>query len=149
MPNLPAVLIGASALLVFVLGVMHLVLTYSSLAFHPRDAALADRMKAEPMRITRATTMWRAWVGFHASHSLGAMMFGAVYGYLALETSGFLFRSGFLLLLGIVILAAYLTLAKLYWFKTPFRGIALALALYLAGCTAWWTGGPARALLPT
>ncbi len=128
-----AILIAASAFVILALGTMHLVFTYYGSAFHPRDAALMAAMKADSPRITRGTTMWRAATGFHASHSLGAMMFGILYAYLALEGSGFLFRSMFLMVFGIVILLAYLVLAKVYWFKTPLRGIALANVLYAAG----------------
>ena len=41
--------------------------------------------------ITRETTMWKAWVGSNASDSYGAILFGAVYGYLSLTHSAFLF----------------------------------------------------------
>jgi hypothetical protein len=133
MPTVPAILIAASALIVFTLGTLHLVLTYRSSAFHPRDPGLLAAMQADAPRISRATTMWRASIGFHASHSLGAMTFGMVYAYLALEGSGFLFRSPFLLILGMLILGAYVLLAKLYWFKAPLRGIALATVVYAAG----------------
>ena len=133
MPTVPAMLIAASALLILSLGTLHLLLTYRGSAFHPRDPALMEAMKAGSMRITRATSMWRSSIGFHASHSLGAMLFGLVYGYLALEGSGFLFSSVFLLVLGLATLCAYLLLARLYWFKVPFRGIVLATALYAAG----------------
>jgi hypothetical protein len=133
MPVLPAILIAASALIVLFLGSMHLLLTFRGTAFHPRTAALAEAMQADSPRISRATTMWRAGIGFHASHSLGAMFFGLIYAYLALEGSGFLFGSRFLLALGLIVLLAYLVLARVYWFKTPLRGIALAAALYAAG----------------
>jgi hypothetical protein len=56
-----------------------------------------------------------------------------VYAYLALEGSGFLFRSPFLLILGMLVLCAYVFLARLYWFKAPLRGIGLGAALYAAG----------------
>ena len=136
MPAIPAILIAASGLLILTLGTLHLVFTYRGPAFHPRDPALIAAMKADSPRISRGTTMWRASIGFHASHSLGAMTFGMVYAYLALEGSGFLFRSLFLLILGMLVLCAYLLLAKLYWFKVPLRGIALATALYGAGLLA-------------
>jgi hypothetical protein len=84
-------------------------------------------------RLTRQSTMWRAWIGFNASHSLGAMLFGLVYGYLALWHGPFLFASAFLLATGAMLLASYLALARQYWFSIPFRGIGLASALYLAG----------------
>jgi hypothetical protein len=82
--------------------------------------------------------MWRAWVGFNASHSFGAILFGAVYGYLAVVHSAFLFQSPFLLLLGLLLLAGYVVLGKLYWFSVPFRGIVLATVLYVAALIVRW-----------
>ena len=136
MPTIPAILIAASALILLVLGTLHLVLTFRGTAFHPRDPALMKSMQTDTMRITRATTLWRSSIGFHGSHSVGAMFFGLVYGYLALEGSGFLFSSVFLLALGLIVLCAYLVLARLYWFKVPFRGILLANILYAAALLA-------------
>lgn len=136
MSTVPAMFIAASSLVILTLGTMHLVLTFRGTAFHPRDAALMEAMKAGSMRIARSATMWRASIGFHASHSLGAMFFGLVYGYLALEESGFLFGSVFLMALGLTVLCAYLLLARLYWFKVPFHGILLATVLYAAGLVA-------------
>jgi hypothetical protein len=133
MLNLPAMLIAASALVILFLGTVHLVFTFRGPAFHPRDPALKAAMQADSPRISRATTMWRAGIGFHASHSLGAMMFGVIYVYLALEGTGFLFHTRFLLALGMVVLLSYLVLAKMFWFKVPFRGIGLATLLFGAG----------------
>ena len=83
--------------------------------------------------ISRETTMWRTWIGFNASHSLGALLFGAIYLYLPLLHSEFFFKSGFLLTLGLVALAGYMALARLYWFSVPFRGIVTATVLYCLG----------------
>jgi hypothetical protein len=80
--------------------------------------------------------MWKAWVGFNASHSFGAILFGAVYDYLAVVQSTFLFRSQFLLGLGLLLLVGYALLGKFYWFSTPLRGIVLAMLLYLGGLIA-------------
>lgn len=141
MPAVSALLIAASALVLLFLGSMHLLLTFRGPAFHPRDPALMAQMQADSPRIARgATSMWRAGMGFHASHSLGAMLFGLVWAYLALAGEGLLFRSAFLLGLGMLTLVAYLMLAKLYWFKVPFRGIALASLLYAAGLLALMLG---------
>jgi len=136
MPTVPSILIAASAIIVFILGALHLLLTYWGTAFEPRDPGLLASMKTVSPRVSRQTTMWRAGIGFHASHSLGAMLFGAMYAYLALEGSGFLMRSVFLMMLGMTSLAAYLLLAWLYWFKVPFRGILLATGLYAAALIA-------------
>ena len=48
-------------------------------------------MQEMSLVITRETTMWKAWVGFNAGDSYGAILFGAVYGYLSLTHSAFLF----------------------------------------------------------
>ena|SRR5262249_56313097 len=115
----------------FALGAMHLWYTFRGNKLHPRDPDLRARMEQVPLVLTRQTTMWKAWVGFNASHSYGALLFGAVYGYLALVHSVFLFRSWFLLGLGLLVLAGYALLGKRYWFSVPFRGILLATAFYV------------------
>lgn len=122
------ILIAASALIVFGLGFAHLVLTFASDRFSPRDANLEERLKWVSPKISAETTLWNAAIGFHASHSLGAMLFGSIYAYLALRHPGFLLASDFLCTLGVVVLLAYLVLARRYWFAVPFAAIALALA---------------------
>jgi hypothetical protein len=138
LPTLPSILIGASAAIILLLGLAHLLFTFRGPAFMPRDRALKARMEEAVPVISRETTMWKAWVGFNASHSVGAILFGAVYGYLALLHPAFLFASRFLLALGLLTLAGYLALARRYWFRTPLRGILLALVLYVAGLLVPW-----------
>jgi len=128
-----AILIAASAAVIFGLGLFHLIYTFRGPKLHPRDADLETRMKAVSPVISRQTTMWKAWIGFNASHSYGALLFGAAYGYLALVHGAFLFASAFLLALGAVLLAGYIVIGKLYWFSVPYRGILLSSALYAAG----------------
>ena len=124
-------LIAASAAIIFALGGIHLWYTFRSDKLHPRDPDLRARLEQVPLVLTRQTTMWKAWVGFNASHSYGALLFGAVYGYLALVHSDFLFQSWFLLWLGLLALVGYAFLGKRYWFSVPFRGILLATAFYV------------------
>ena len=131
-------LIAASALVILVLGVLHLVFTYGGRKFHPRDTALEAGMKEVSPFISRETTMWRAGIGFHASHGFGAILFSLVYMYLALEGEHFLFKSPFLLILGLAFLCTFVILAKLYWFNVPLRGIVLATGLYAAALFTNW-----------
>jgi len=130
------VLFAASAAVVLVLGTLHLVFTLHGTRFEPRDAALLAGMKEVSPFISRQTTIWRAGQGFHASHSFGAMLFGLVYAYLALEPSRLLLNSTFLLGLGLVYLAAMTFLARRCWFSVPFRGIGLACMLYVGAWVA-------------
>ncbi len=127
----PSVFIAMSAGIILVVGILHLLYTFRGPMLHPRDPKLTERMMAVSPIITRETTMWRAWVGFNATHSLGLILFGVLYGYLAFRHRTFLFDSWFLLTFGFALLVGYSVLAKLYFFRTPFRGVALAAALYL------------------
>lgn len=111
------------------LGLAHLLFTFRGPKLLPRDPELRARMEAVSPVITRQTTMWRCWVGFNASHSVALILFGAVYGYLALAHGEFLFRSVFLLSLGLVVLLGYVFLAKMYFFRTPLRGVIVATVL--------------------
>jgi hypothetical protein len=129
-------LISASAAIMFALGVIHFAYTFWGPKLTPRDAGLRASMRETTLVLTRETSVWDAWIGFNASHSLGAMLFGLVYAYLAWTDGGFLFHSRFLFLVGLCLLGAYAVLGKLYWFSVPFRCIALALALYAAGLVA-------------
>ena len=130
MTTLPLTLIAVSAAVILLLGLLHLLYTFYGPKLLPRDPELLARMREVSPVITRETTMWRAWVGFNASHSFGAILFGAVYGYLSLVHAAFLFQSTFLLLLGLALLLGYVFLAKSYWFSIPLRGILLATVLY-------------------
>ncbi len=130
---LARVLISLSAAIVLALGTIHLVYTFCGSKLLPRDPAVQAAMSATHLVLTRETTMWQVWIGFNASHSLGTILFGLVYGYLALAHPGLLFQSWYLLAVGLCVLGTYLLLAKLYWFSIPFAGILLAFACYLAG----------------
>jgi hypothetical protein len=134
----PPFLIAGSAAIILLLGLVHLLYTFVGPKLLPRDRELQVRMQEVSPVLTRQTTMWRAWVGFNASHSFGAILFGAVYGYLSLVHSAFLFQSTFLVLLGLVLLLGYVFLAKRYWFSIPFRGILAATALYAIAILVAW-----------
>lgn len=93
MSSVAAGLIALSAAILLVLGLLHLLYTFHGVKLHPRDADLQARMRAVSPVITRETTRWKTWIGFNASHSFGAILFGTVYGYLARVQRAFLFRS--------------------------------------------------------
>ena len=122
----------SSAGIILVLGLLHLAYTYDGDKLHPRDNDLLDRMKATSPVISRQTSMWKAWVGFNASHSLGAILFGTIFGYLAVQQPALLFQSYFLAAAGLSVLGGYLVMAKLYWFEWPLLGILLAFLAYVA-----------------
>ena len=138
MNSIAPFLVGASAAIVFVLGAIHLLYTFRGPLLRPRDRELQARMEAVSPVITRQTTMWKAWIGFNASHSIALMLFGAVYGYLALGHADLLFRSIFLLSLGLLVLLGYVFLAGRYFFRIPLRAVIGATLLYGVGIATHW-----------
>jgi hypothetical protein len=135
---IPIVLMSLSAVVLLTLGTLHLVYTFSGPLLTPRDPALQARMAEVHPVITRQTTMWRAWIGFNASHSMGAILFGLIYGYLASVHIEVLMNSPFLLGVGLAMLVGFVILAKLCWFRVPFIGVLVSLAFYIASIVAAW-----------
>lgn len=121
-----------SAVVIGLLGAIHLLYTFRGEKLHPRDPALRARMESVSPVLTAETTMWRTWIGFNASHSCSALLFALVYGYLALAEPRVLFGSVFLQVLGLAFLGFFAFLGRAYWFRIPFRGIVVSGALFLA-----------------
>ncbi|ULQ45573.1 hypothetical protein JN531_010620 [Flagellatimonas centrodinii] len=130
--ELPPILMLLASAIVLCLGSAHLLYTFRGAKLLPRDPQAIDAMKASTLGITKDTTVWKAWIGFNASHSMGAMLFGLVFGYLAVVSPALLFGSLFLQGIGFAMLLGFLALGWLYWFSVPFTGIAVATAFYVA-----------------
>jgi hypothetical protein len=124
-----------SASIIFMLGVLHLVSTFRGPSLTPRDPALQISMSQSSPIMTKETTMWRCWMGFNASHSMGLVLFGLIYGYLALAHDQLLFRSTFLLVVGLVMLACLIVICTLYFFRAPLIGVSASFAFYVVSIT--------------
>jgi hypothetical protein len=95
----------------------------------PVDPSVAHAMANSAVRLSLGgTDMWRAWIGFNFSHSLGVLLFGAlaVWAGSRIKTLPVGIMPA-LTLIGCV----YLVLALLYWFRIPAIGIAIG-----TGCFA-------------
>jgi len=138
MAMLSAYLIATSAIIVFCLGTLHLVLTFRGNKFWPRDTALKTALTSAQIHLTPQTTFWKAWICFNATHSLGAMFFGTIYTYLSLFATTFLLQSYFLISLGFVTLICYAFFVGQTGFSTPFRGILLAMLCYTSGVVSFF-----------
>lgn len=124
-------LCGTGAAVFGILGTAHLVYTYFTDKFETYDPRVGEAMKGTSPRITPDTSMWQAWIGFNASHSIGAMVFSTTYLYLTVFEYGFLRSSVFLLGLPILVGFIYTALAWFYWFKIPLVGIVVATICFI------------------
>ena len=126
------ILMVVSASIILMLGIIHLTYTFWGPKLTPRAAALQASMNQVSPVVAKGTTMWRCWVGFNASHSMGLILFGLVFGFLALAQAELLFQSTFLLIVGLAMLAGLMVVSKLYFFNVPFVGITVSMACYIA-----------------
>lgn len=134
------ILILAGAAIYGLLGLLHLVFTFYGTNFDPRDATVARAMRSSSPRLTRDTTMWKAWIGFNASHSLGAILFSLVYLMLAARHMDVLHRSPTFVWLAGIASAAYVVLALRYWFRIPLAATAIATSCFVAGAVTMSLG---------
>ena len=89
-------------------------------------------MKNTSPLLTKETSMWKAWIGFNASHSAGAIYFGLINMLLAAQYFPILQNSLLIILLTIVTVLFYCWLGKKYWFSIPFTGLLLATGCFVA-----------------
>ena len=120
------------SLVIFMLGSIHLFYTFFTNKFNLRNESLMSEMKKSNFILTKETTIWKAWIGFNASHASGALFIGIVNFYLASRHFQLLITDGFLPLFSIATIAFYAWLAKRFWFRIPFLGISIALVCYIA-----------------
>ena len=132
------ILMVLSASIIFTLGVVHFVYTFWGPKLTPREPALQISMSQISPVIAKETTMWRCWMGFNASHSMGLILFGLVFGYLPLAHGQLIFHSPFLLVVGLAMLGGLVVLCKVYFFTAPLTGVCISLACYLAGIALSW-----------
>jgi hypothetical protein len=74
--------------------------------------------------------MWKTWIGFNASHSAGAIFFGALNMTLASQYFWIIQESVFIVFISMLFSLFFLFLAKMYWFKIPLIGVLLATACF-------------------
>lgn len=116
-----------------VLGTGHLFGTFFTDLFEPRNASVRAAMEGTSPVLTRQMTIWNAWIGFNGSHSIGAMVFGGLYMFLAWRQFPVFESDPVLAAIPVVVGLCYLALAVKFWFRTPLIGILVATVCFAAG----------------
>lgn len=114
--------------------------THERKGLSPRDPALAQAMAAGALLLTRHTDVWRAWVGFNLSHSLGAVLFGVAVLLAGRDARTFAHEAPLWLPMAIGVGVLYLLIGVRFWFRTPIAGIALSLASFVGAAALWASG---------
>ena len=131
------ILVSVGASIYVVLGIGHGVLTFRDLVaprfFTPTDDSVRTAMNGVPIRLNRHTDLWKAWLGFNLSHSLGLIIFGGFVLVMANAQAGLLLASPGLQS-GIALASAcYVALSIKFWFWGPAVGSGIATCLLVAG----------------
>lgn len=84
------------------LGTAHLRITFLGRKLHPANASVIEELKNTHPRLTSDTTMWKTWIGFNASHSAGAIFFGALNMTLASQYFSIIQESVFIVFLNML-----------------------------------------------
>jgi hypothetical protein len=136
MQDLSRYLFLAGALPFLALGIAHALMTPrrpgQDKGLSPLDPGLAQAMARSPIRLTRRTDVWRGWVGFNLSHSLGAMLLGTLVVLVARSPASFESNAAVFVPLAVVVSIAYLAIGLAYWFRSPIIGIGLSVSLFSA-----------------
>lgn len=133
-------LLMAGCVIFFILGATHAIYTFADIwkpkRLVPHKPEVVAAMKASTLALTKDTDMWRAWVGFNISHSVGLILYGLIYGYLTIYGFHMLSSSVFLLSLAPIVAISYLILSIKYWFSIPAIGSLVGLLCFVGGITA-------------
>ena len=129
----------AGCLVLLLLGTVHVVLTPQRpgerTGLSPVDPADEDSMARARTHLSDCMDMWRAWVGFNLSHSLGVSLLGLTVLLVGRTSASFAFNAAVFLPLAVMVSFAYLGLAVAYWYRAPVVGVGLAVALFVSAWT--------------
>jgi len=135
-PSAIAILLIFGGSISCVLGGLHAIYTLLDLRnprrLVPVDPSVAHAMANSALRLSRGgTDMWRAWIGFNFSHSLGVLLWAglALWAGFRINT----LPAGIIAVLTLVG-CIYMVLALLYWFRIPAIGVAIGTSCFAA---AW------------
>ena len=120
-----------------VLGALHSVYTLLDLRnprrLVPVDPSVAHAMANSALRLSGGRTdMWRAWIGFNFSHSLGLLILATLAIWAGFRTK--MLPVGIIMPALTLIGCVYEVLALLYWFRIPAIGVAVGTGCFAA---AW------------
>ncbi len=129
--SMSQVLLAVGGGIFLILGSLHGLLTLRDLAkpraFTPTDTRVREAMQDARLSLNPRVNLWKAWLGFNLSHSLGLVVIGS--GIVAVAVLDFeLFSSSAIVQDATAsVAAAYLALSLAFWFWGPVAGSTVSL----------------------
>ncbi len=133
-------LAAAGASIFLLLGLAHAVFTLQSrpdsgpmMPTDPTVRAAMSEVGGLGLAPGIESTLYRAWIGFNLSHSLGVVAIAAIMLVRSVTDLGLAVNDLWFLMLVVIAPPTYFLLAVKYWFDQPRNAIAVATALLWAG----------------
>ena len=117
------------------MGLLHLRGTFFTKSLYPENEKLVGDMKASTLRLTKKQTMWNAWLGFNATHGLGAIFTGVANFYFALNYFELLQADHFFFVFTLLTSGFYVWVAKTYWFNRVLVLLVVAFICFMTSFT--------------
>lgn len=135
-----AVLASVGASIFLLLGIAHVFFTMQSSPdggpMMPTEPAIREAMAATGglgLAPQLQSSLYKAWIGFNYSHSLGVIATAAIILWHAVDDFGAVVDEPWFIAIVVVVPVVYLALAVNYWFDKPRNGIALGTFLLWVG----------------
>lgn len=129
------VLLITGAAVFFVLGAAHGILTLRDLSlprtFTPTDESVRHAMQKSRVAIHPRVNLWKAWLGFNLSHSLGLILFAGTTALIAWRYFPAFAQSPLMQVAVLAVAAAYFVLSVRFWFPAPAVGAAVGFFFFL------------------
>ena len=125
--------IGSGLFLVLGLfhGIMALRDVFKPRTFTPVDDSVRKAMTNVPIALHPKTDLWKAWLGFNLSHSLGLIVFGSSTLFIALFSLQLFTQSILLQVVIILVSTIYLILSLKFWFSKPAIASSIAIVCFI------------------
>lgn len=131
--SLGALLLAGAGVVYLCLGCIHAVLTLRDVRvpkmFTPPDPTLRAAMQSSTVAIHPSSNLWRSWLGFNLSHSLGLVVFGTTLATFAVSAFDTFSQSVPLNVALAGVAVCYVALSRVFWFRDPLIGSSLGMAL--------------------
>jgi hypothetical protein len=99
--------------------------------FTPNDPALRLAMQQSGIAFHPEVNLWKAWLGFNLTHSLGLILFGGAFLYVGMFAPGAFHASRALQAVAVSASATYLVISIFFFFSGPAVGTAAGLCAFL------------------
>jgi hypothetical protein len=120
----------AGSVVMGLLGTIHMIYTFFTDKFLPRDEKLIGEMTKTSTVLSEQLSMWKAWIGFNGSHSSGVLFIAIINCFIAVKYFPLFQKSHFFFLFNIITIAFYVFLARKYWYVPPLIGVSIAFFCY-------------------